>query len=93
MIIPNNEEKQYPECEKMAAVKDQSQIISEFLEWMQHEQKLIICVYSDYSRKYIPVDTTFEKLLAKFFEIDLDKIEEEQRYMLDEIRNHHQKEK
>ncbi len=29
---------QYPECEKMMAVKDKSQVIGEFLEWLTCER-------------------------------------------------------
>jgi hypothetical protein len=30
----------YPECEKMALVKDKSQIAGEFLEWLQSKYAL-----------------------------------------------------
>lgn len=33
----------YPEHEKMAAVKDHSQAIGEFLEWLSSERELYIC--------------------------------------------------
>ena len=67
----------YPEHEKLGAVKNESQIIGEFLEWLLAE-KLIICeedklIFSG-------------KLLAKYFDIDLEKLEEERRRMLEEMR-------
>lgn len=78
-------ENQYPECEKMAKVKDKSQIIGEFIDWIIETQKFIVCVDSGYGG-YYPVNITIEELLAKFFGIDLNKVEEERRQMLDEIR-------
>lgn len=76
----------YPECEKMAAVKDQSQVIGEFLEWAEATQEFELCIYSGYSKEYIPVGITKERLLARFFDINLDKVEKEKRQMLDELR-------
>lgn len=80
---------QYPECAKMAAVKDKSQVIGEFIEWMRDTQEFEICLsHSNYSGKYIPISITIEILLAKFFNIDLKKVENERRQMLDEMRSH-----
>ena len=78
----------YPECEKMAAVKDESQAIGSFLEWLQHERSITVelCVRHDISDKLMPYWINIEQLLAEYFEIDLDKVEKEQRHMLDELR-------
>lgn len=80
-------ETQYPECEKMAAVKDKSQLIGEFIEWMRDEQGFEICIRSWYSREYIPMGMTIKILLAKFFDIDLNEVEKERRQMLGEMRS------
>lgn len=85
-------ETQCPECEKMAAVKDQSRIIGEFLEWLRSEKEWEICELTgqfdiDIIDDYLsPVGFSTEELLAKFFNIDLDKVEKEKRQMLDELR-------
>jgi hypothetical protein len=79
-------ENKYPECEKMSSVKDKSQVIGEFLEWAKQTQEFCMCVYSGYSKEYIPISMTTEILLAKFFDIDLEKAEKEKRQMLEELR-------
>lgn len=76
----------YPECEKMAAVEDKSQVIGEFLEWAKETQDFHLCIYSGYGKEYIPIGITVERLLAKFFDIDIDKVEKEKRQILEEIR-------
>lgn len=78
-------ENQYPECEKMAVVKDKSQAIGEFLEWLECEKNWEICEYGS-SDRLSPVILSTEQLLAEFFDIDLDKIEKERRQMLYELR-------
>lgn len=82
-------ENQYPECEKMAAIRDKSQVIGEFLEWAEETQDFCMCMYSGYGHEYIPINMTKEILLAKFFNIDLNKVEKERRQILDRIRKHH----
>jgi hypothetical protein len=77
---------QYPECEKMAAIKDKSQVIGEFLEWASETQGFRLCISDWYSNEYIPIGMTTEILLAKFFDIDLNKVEIEKRKILDNIR-------
>lgn len=77
--------KRYPECKKMAAVKNESQAIGSFLDWLEGED-LFICNLE--KEEYRPIHTTIEKLLAEYFEIDLDKVEEERRQILDELRSH-----
>ena len=42
--------------------------------------------YDEYIRLRL-INTSFEKLLAEYFEIDLDKVEDERRAMLDGLRN------
>ena len=76
----------YPECEKMAAVKDKSQVIGEFLEWAGETQGLHMCANNTNCDRYTLVSMTREVLLAKFFDIDLNKVEKERRQMLDELR-------
>lgn len=121
-----------PELDKLAKVREQSQICGEFLEWLQNKQ-LLLCKYveghSNGETKYIEVGKkpngdiiyeaieghwektttrrmdakenpnyeyiTFgfypsyegsEKLLAEFFGIDLVKIEDEKRLILEQCR-------
>lgn len=115
---------EYPECEKMSTVRDKSQAIGEFLEWLAYEKGVYFwttntwheeftCPCMDYgddqrdvhdeaawcekcqnTGKYIDVQSEdgpfqyqIEKILAEFFEIDLDKVEAERRQMLAELQN------
>lgn len=77
---------QYPECEKLSNISDQSQLIGNFLEWASGTQEFHMCIYSGHSEEYLPIGMATERLLAKFFKINLDKVEEERRQMLDEVR-------
>ena len=81
-----------PEHDKLRAVKDESQGIGAFLEWLR-EEGLTVCRFQqlvrhsgelgDYSPEgYYPTRDGTEKLLARYFEIDLDKLESEKHAML-----------
>lgn len=81
----------YPEHEKLKLVKDKSQAIGEFLEWLQ-QQGILLCTErpgadeDGYQDAYRHHHESTENLLARFFNIDLTKIEAEKREMLDEMR-------
>lgn len=82
-------EQKYPEHEKLQAIKEQSQIIGEFLEWLAVEKQVSLCKVDpeyrgDYS-PYWPIRKRYEELLAEFFNIDLEVLEEEKRTMLEEM--------
>jgi len=109
------DEKKYPECEKLSAVKDKSQKIGEFLEWPP-EKGVELSVRHTHTKECLDesdwevfeedpggfrtddflcscVDDGLlsytvgkEKLLAEFFEIDLNKVEEERRAMIEDLR-------
>jgi hypothetical protein len=84
-----------PECEKLAAISDQSNQIGDFLNWLAN-QGLNICEWvnneDDDTNEYMPeillpagyhTSTGANRLLAKYFEIDLDKVEQERRALLE----------
>jgi hypothetical protein len=81
----------YPECDKLHMVKYDSQVIGEFLDWLQHERKptLLLCdclnKHSMYST-FQPSAITVEKLLAEYFGINLDRLEAEKLAILDQAR-------
>jgi hypothetical protein len=70
----------YPELARMVAVKDASQKIGEFIDWLG-ENGMEICRRErprGWSEdRMVPVTTSTETLLAQFFEIDLDRAEHE----------------
>ncbi len=77
----------YPEHDRMAAISDKSQIIGEFLEWLNYTKGIHLCEQTpDMNDHWWTVDEDPEKLLAEFFSIDLTKIEAEKRAMLAEVR-------
>lgn len=71
---------EYPEHNKLRAIAHFSQKIGEFLDWL--EEQRIELVHAD--DKFVD---SKEKLLARFFEIDLKKLEDEKRKMLEEVQN------
>lgn len=90
----------YPECEKMQAVKEQSQELGFFLEWLKNRFTL---AEMNYNFRAIITDTddneesvsgilfpsykSINQILAEYFEIDLEKVDEEKRQILEEIRS------
>lgn len=74
-----------PECDKMLAIHEDSQKIGEFIEWLG-EQGMEICV-DCMDGEYTPLRKTREQLLAEYFDIDLEKVEQERRKILKSLRN------
>lgn len=93
MSIPAKS-KPRPEHERLSEIKDRSQAIGEFLEWMQTTKRIRLAtshVHTDdcskwCEREFEVFTPSTEKLLAEYFEIDLNKLELEKRRMLAEIR-------
>jgi len=75
----------YPECEKMFSVSAESQSIGAFLDWCL-EQRYELRGWNDtYQDCPGPLRMSSEQLLAKYFEIDLNKVERERQAMLHEL--------
>ena len=83
---------EYPECEKQAKIIDKAQVCGEFLDWLRaHGLVLAEWVHRGNPEpegwdELWQTRKSINQLLAGFFEIDLAKIEQEQRAMLDAIR-------
>ena len=88
-----------PECDRMLAVKDKSQVIGNFLEWLDSVGLVIDRIATKKDERdddgedngieegqRLPYYESIEKLLARYFKIDLNKVDAEQRAILDEIR-------
>jgi len=84
---PTAEAELYPECEKLKSISDDSQKIGRFLDWLS-EQGMELARYhdTDGNDRLHPVSRTNEKLLADYFEIDLQKVEKERSAILASIR-------
>ncbi len=89
----------YPECEKLQSVSEESQRIGFFLEWLKNQYSL--CVWQEgrkdyfgddpedyiYSPEgYYPDRKSIEAILAEYFQIDMDKVNEEREQILRDIR-------
>ena len=76
----------YPEHEKLQAVSEQSQAIGEFLDFGLPAQGIYLAEVSNEDGELWLSHKPIQKILADYFEIDLKKIEDEKRAMLDAIR-------
>ena len=82
-----------PELDKMMAVQEKSQIIGEFLKWL-NESSLIICeygvifdIYEEEMDGLLPIRSSKEQLLAEYFNIDLNKCERERQQILTDLKS------
>lgn len=73
----------YPEHDKMADVHDKSQAIGEFVDWLSERGYVLATVQG---ARLVEGRPRTESLLAKFFGIDLEVVEQEKRAMLDQLR-------
>lgn len=84
------------ELEKMRLAQKSSRVLTDFLDWLS-ENGYAICRWQDYVRHsdelgdytpscWHPKRNSHEQLLADFFNIDMKKIEEERRALLESIR-------
>jgi hypothetical protein len=76
---------EYPEHEKLTKVKDQSQLIGAFLDWLE-QSGYTICEYSKKREEFFPIHQSVQKWLAEYFDIDLEKLDAEKVSMLDKLR-------
>jgi hypothetical protein len=77
------EPSKYPEHEKLRPIQPYSQKIGDFLEWLGQEGYHL----AKYENERLwPSHESISSLLARFFEIDQDKLEQEKLAMIDELR-------
>lgn len=86
-----------PELDKMLKVSEESNKIGNFLWWLRNEAGYSICFWSEYpgdweaendgrEGEYFPVHKSIEQLLADYYKLDLDKMEQEKIALLRELR-------
>ena len=82
-------EPECPECEKLNKVADQYRVIGEFLEWLQVERRVALCKreQADQFGEYRRIRTPTSELLAEYFNVDLKKVDEERRALVEHIRS------
>ena len=79
---------EYPEHEKLKAVKELSQTCGEFVDFLE-EKGIYLAEYDtkDERNRLYRWRGRMTKLLAEFFEIDEDALEREKQAMLEKIRS------
>lgn len=81
-------ENKYPELERLKNIQEQSQLCGEFLEWLQTKYRLI-GKRESFENGYIPFNYSSHinvtKLLAEYFDIDIEKVEKEKIQMLKDL--------
>lgn len=78
-----------PECEKLVKVSEESNKIGGFLEWLTGEEGAYICKWEEKYESFYTIYTGnngINQVLAKYYNIDLDKVEQERRALLEWIR-------
>lgn len=76
----------YPESEKHADAAPYIQRCREFVEWLASEKKLVLSERDPEVDRYYPAGVNLAPLLAEFFEIDENALEQERHAMLDALR-------
>jgi hypothetical protein len=73
----------YPHLARMQEVQETSQAIGEFLDWLS-EQRIDLCsiIPGTGHDRWAPITDGAEKLLARYFDIDLNAVERERRAVL-----------
>lgn len=87
-----------PELDKLSKVKEESQKIGEFLEWLTSSRKVLLCRYTEdvedeFGNKipdgYHPLihgsHGLIEELLAQYFKIDLKKADAEKEAIYQQV--------
>jgi len=72
---------EFPEHDKLHRIKDKSQAVGEFIEWMRG-RGIEFCLYDEEEDELVPFQDSIEKILASYFGIDPAKLEEEKRQMI-----------
>jgi len=76
----------YEEHEKLKSVKNESEIIGQFLEWQKTKDR-DLCTFDSKFDEFTPVfHGSIEKILGEYFEIDLNKLEKEKQQMIEGLR-------
>lgn len=86
-----NKKMETPTLDKMKFVQRESQAIGSFLEWLKRDKgvSLMHTVFDEGSGRgvEIPFSYNIEKLLAEYFEIDLNEAEKEKRAILEDLQS------
>ena len=71
----------YPEHDKLMKAREESPIIGNFLEFCGYT----LCYYNKQYDEFVPTNLSIEEVLAEFFDIDLDILNQEKMEMLEQL--------
>lgn len=71
-----------PETMRLVAVSEESQKLGEFLEWLATEAGYVLGAFDESDHRLYPVHVPIEKLLARYYGIDLDRVGRERGRLL-----------
>lgn len=80
---------EYPEHDKMSEIKEDAQIIGDFLDWLTNRDDGVVLARYQGDDRVATSITDFERLIYEYFEIDRSKIEAEKEQMLEKLRADH----
>ncbi len=87
MSAPDREAvSEYPEHDKLRLISTESQIIGSFLEFSGYTLAEWQKVRGFRDEQLLPVHKSIEKILAEYFDIDLQRLDDEKRAMLAALR-------
>lgn len=77
-----------PTLDKMHHIKEKSHAIGDFLEWLSWEKQITLGKWGEKEKgeeSFYPHVYSIEKLLAEYFDIDLNEAEKEKRAILEHL--------
>ncbi len=91
LIPPPEEQPKYPEHEKLKAISADSQKIGDFINWLgANELSICGCRETHSGVDWTPTIKPIRIILAEYFDIDQEKIDDEKDEMLKEMREENQ---
>lgn len=78
-----------PNLDKMLAVKEHSQTLTDFVDWLNAEGIFLASWFKDeYDREHLyTIYDSYEELFARFFDINLKEVDKERMQILNDLRN------
>lgn len=80
----------YPEHEKLKKVKDEKNLIGDFLDWLRSDTDRVIAEYVDVGEfedeRLMVKSESISDILADYYDIDQEKLEQEKQQMLESLR-------
>lgn len=75
---------EFPQHEKLKSIQKESQALGQFLDWLNSEG-IALCQLGERDH-FFPIYKRTEVILANYFDIDLDLLEQEKLEMLKQLR-------